>query len=1019
MKPLQIHTDTLTRRLYATDASIYEELPQGVCFPSSAEDLKELVRKAAGEGFSIVPRSAGTSLAGQTTGSGVVVDVSRYMTKILSIESVDRKREEFVTEGETQISRGMARVQPGVIRDTLNREAAQYRLQFGPDTSTTNRCMIGGMIGNNSSGSYSVKYQTTREHTLEVRAILSDGSEATFGPITPNELHQKKQESTLEGAIYRGMNDLLEEHRNLIQKTYPHPEILRRNTGYALDKLLEMEPFTPGGPPFNLSALLCGSEGTLALTAEATLQLVPLPSEKILLIPQFENLQQALIATREAVRWDISAAELLDYHVLDATKGNIEQKRNRFFLEGDPKSLLIIQMEGEDPNELLDRAETLATHLKSSDLGYAHPILTDPTAMKRVWDLRKAGLGLLMGLGSESRSPSFVEDTAVRVEDLPAYAADFQRILDRHGLSCVFYAHASVGELHLRPILDTTTESGVQRMKTVAREVAELVKQYRGSLSGEHGDGRVRAPFIETVLGSDMIPVLRRVKQIWDPHNLFNPGKIVDPLPMEQNLRYSPAYKAPNIPTTFHWRDTKGFDNALSQCNGAGVCRKLAASGGTMCPSYHATLEEKDNTRGRANLFRQLFEGEGTQAFQSQELKEALDLCLSCKACKSECPASVDMARMKAEFIHGWHQANGRSLADRFFGQPDKLYPSASGFSSRLAAQLAPVVNAINHSTVGKKVFSGLMGVDPRRPLPSFSKTPFYQHYLDTLCDQDTTQSPSKPSAESFAKSPAQSPALSPAQSPALSPAPKTLLLVDIFTNHHEPKIAVSALNLLRHIGIEPVIPGIFPTGRPQISRGLLGEAKSICHQTIRRLKPYIERGYSVVGLEPSELLTLRDEYLDLCDEALRADAEALAAQSFLLEEFLLRHIERFEHVPGSLAASGTSDKDSPHVVVHGHCHTKALVGNAPLIELLQRLGLTVTELQTGCCGMAGSFGYEKSKYDVSMTIAEQTLFPALRNTPESTRVCAPGFSCRHQIHDGLSRQADHPATILAEAILP
>ena len=891
--------------------------------------------------------------------------------------------------------------------------------------------MIGGMIGNNSSGSFSVKYHTTREHVHAIRAILSDGSEALFRPLSTPELEQKKHQPGLEGDIYREMVRLLETYQDLIRQSYPHPDVRRRNTGYALDKLLDMEPFTPGGAPFNLCALLCGSEGTLALTAEATLRLVPLPSKKILLIPQFDSLDDALQATREAVKWDIAAGELLDHHVLNATKGNIEQKRNRFFLEGDPKSLLIIQMEGDNAEELRARATELADHLRDSGLGYTHPVIENPELMKRVWDLRKAGLGLLMGLGSESRSPSFVEDTAVRVQDLPEYARDFQSILDRHGLPCVYYAHASVGELHLRPMIDTTTEDGVRLMKTVAQDVAELVKTYRGSLSGEHGDGRVRAPFLETVLGPAMIPVLRRVKEIWDPENLFNPGKIVDPKPMEADLRYSPAYRAPDLQTAFHWRDTQGFDNALSLCNGAGVCRKLASSGGTMCPSYHATLEEKDNTRGRANLFRQLFEGEGADAFGSEELKEALDLCLSCKACKSECPASVDMARMKAEFTHGWHQSKGISLADRFFGQPEKLYPAASLF--------APIVNKMNRSSIGKKLLSGLMGVDSRRPLPLFAETTFMQQYRNTLRQKTPAATLSKTPSDAPAKdvstthrtsttNPSKPTAYG--RSTGRPQVPQVVLLVDIFTNQHEPHIAADALQLLRSFGIEPEIPGVYPTGRPQLSRGLLSQAKTLCHNLVRTLTPYAEKGYFIVGLEPSELLTLRDEYLDLCDESMLPHAKTLASRSFLLEEFLLDnlylldniHLANNLHLPNSLHLS---DEHSPSksatqkVVIHNHCHTKALAGGDTLLQLLRHLGLSAEELQTGCCGMAGSFGYDQNKYEVSMAIGEQTLFPALRETSPDTNICAPGFSCRHQISDGLGKKAAHPATLLRELLCP
>ena len=950
----QILTDELTRRLYATDASMYEELPAGVSFPKTTDDIHHLVKLSAEKNFSITARSAGTSLAGQTTGSGVIMDVSRFMADIIRIDPDNQT----------------ALVQPGVIRDTLNRAAAEFGLQFGPDTATTNRCMIGGMIGNNSCGSFSIKHKSTREHILEIQAILSDGSEVLFKPLTDKELQEKCRLDTLEGEIYRNMLKLLKKHKKSILESYPHPDIIRRNTGYALDRLCEMSPLTDGGRPFNLAELLCGSEGTLAMTASAKLNLVPLPATKALLIPQFKTLHEAMLASVEAVQWEPAAVELVDDIILDATRRNIEQRKNRFFLEGEPKCILIIQFEGDTEAELLQKAEGLTQKLLEKGLGYSHPILTDKEKMQRVWNLRKAGLGLLMGLGSESRSPTFVEDTAVRVEDLPEYVREFQEILDRHDTSCVFYAHASVGELHLRPVIDTTQPDGLQTLKKIAEEVAGLVKKYHGSLSGEHGDGRARSPYIATVLGSEMVALLRQVKEIWDPEYRFNPGKIVGPKPLYENLRFSPSYKKPQIDTVFHWRPEDGFDSAMELCNGAGVCRKLADSGGTMCPSYHATRDEKDSTRGRANLFRQLFSGRQADAFKSSELKEALSLCLSCKACKSECPANVDMAKMKAEFTHGWHQKNGVPMADKLFGRPERFYPLASAFS--------PIVNTLNRMFPVKKLFEWVAGIDSRRDLPEFASQSFQKWF-----QQNGNQ-----------------------HEPAHSK--QVLLLVDIFTNYHEPQIAVSAFRLLRSLGYHVIVPGIWPTGRPQISKGLLDDAREICRENIQRFTPFTEMDMPIVGLEPSEVLTLRDEYRDLCDKSDLDLVNEIAENAFLLEEFLLSELDETSLQIGN----------GRKVYLHGHCHTKALVGNEPLMELLKRTGFEPIELQTGCCGMAGSFGYDKDKFDVSMQIGEQVLFPVLRELPADALVCAPGFSCRHQIADGTGMSSKHPAEILEQNLV-
>jgi len=943
-----IQTDTLTRRLYAQDASMYEELPSGVSFPKSAEEIRELVKLSAEQGFTITARSAGTSLAGQTTGGGVIMDVSRHMTDITELNP-DQK---------------FARVQPGVIRDTLNREASGYKLQFGPDTATTNRCMLGGMIGNNSCGSFSIKHKTTREHILEIDAVLSDGSEAVFKALEPDELDEKLQLESLEGDIYRGMIQILSDHWKKIVRSYPHPDIIRRNTGYALDRLCEMDPIKPGGRPFNLAELLCGSEGTLAMTTSAKVRLVPLPTHKILFIPQFENLMDSLHAAVEAVQFEPAAVELVDDIILNATKGNIEQQKNRFFLDGDPGSILIIHFEGEDESELIEKASRLTSSLKKRDLGYAYPVLTGQDEMRRVWDLRKAGLGLLMGLGKDSRSPTFVEDTCVRVEDLPDYIAEFQQLLDLHETRCVFYAHASVGELHLRPVVDLSTTAGVETMKEIAHEVSVLVKKYNGSLSGEHGDGRARSPYIEKVLGPDMMPILRRVKELWDPDYRFNPGKIVAPEPIVNHLRFSPDYIKPDVPTLFKWRKEDGFDHALELCNGAGVCRKLAESGGTMCPSYHATREEEHSTRGRANLFRQLFSGKQADAFTDDDLQDALSLCLSCKACKSECPANVDMAKMKAEYLHGRHQKKGLLLSERFFGQPDKFYPLAAIFPS--------LTNKISKTSLFKRLLSSFAGVDSRRNLPQFAKKPFRKWF-----------SAHKKQFQKGRK--------------------KVALLIDPFTNYHDPKVAIAACRVFDKLGFDIVLPDVKATGRPQISKGLLVKAKNLCEKNLDLLLPFVEKGIPIIGLEPSELLTLRDEYTDLCSDTRFEEATSIAKNAFLFEEFISSIFEETDSTP--------FDGKGKHVYLHGHCHTKALIGNDPLIKMLELAGFVPKDLETGCCGMAGSFGYEH--YDVSMNVGEQVLFPKVRELPEDSLICAPGFSCKHQISDAMERTTLHPAEIL------
>ncbi|MCW9707663.1 FAD-binding and (Fe-S)-binding domain-containing protein [Fodinibius salsisoli] len=951
-----LYTDEQTRRLYATDASSYQELPEAVAYPKNTQDIIDLIQYARANNTPVTARGAGTSLAGQTTGNGIIMDIGRKMNRIVNIDA--RKQ--------------TAHVQPGVIRDTLNREAAAHSLLFGPDTATTSRCMIGGMIGNNSCGLFSIKHKTTREHVLEIDAVLSDGSRATFKPLSEEELQQKMELDSLEGDIYRQMVSLIRDHKEKILANYPHPEVIRRNTGYALDRLCEMEPFTEGGRPFNLAELLCGSEGTLAVTASAKLNLVQRDPHSILLTPQFSSIRAAMEATVEAVKMDPAAVELIDDIILDATKNNIEQKKNRFFLEGEPKAVLIIQFDGDDPNQLRAKAQELGDRLKTLGLSSSSPVITDPEKIDRVWELRKAGLGLLMGLGAEGRTPTFCEDTAVRVPDLPDYVDDFQRILDKHDSKCVFYAHASVGELHLRPVINLKKEKEIEKMKVMAGEIADLVRKYRGSLSGEHGDGRTRAPYIEKVLGSEMMPLLKQVKQIWDPQNLLNPGKIVDPKPMEADLRYSPSYRPPEVNTTFNWRREEGFADAVELCNGAGVCRKLADSGGTMCPSYMATKREKDSTRGRANLFRQLFSGRQAEAFQSEELRDALDLCLSCKACKSECPANVDMARMKAEFMQGWHEENGISLHERFFGQAGTLYPLASLFPK--------LSNWMLKQPVVKELLQQWIGIDKRRDLPAFATETF----MDWFSNRSNTNRPTS-NAEA---------------------GRSVVLLIDIFTNYHDPDIGKAAVQFLEATGHRVIVPEIHELGRPQLSKGMVDHAKQVLDQSLPVLTNYAEQGYPIIGLEPSELLTLRDEYLDLCDDDQLPAAQQVAEQSVTFEEFVASTLQ-------TNSPPGTSNK----VYIHGHCHAKALIGNTAVEDALQAAGYETEILQTGCCGMAGSFGYEENHYEVSMDIGELTLFPALRKLPDDALICAPGFSCRHQINDGVDRKAVHPAELVAKSL--
>ena len=943
-----LHNDSLTRHLYATDASMYQEVPAAVCFPRSAADLSELVHQARAQGLGITMRAAGTSLAGQTTGGGIIADISRHMTGIVDLDAKQRR----------------ARVQPGVIRDQLNLAAAAHGLLFGPDTSTTNRCMLGGMIGNNASGSYSPAYGTTREHVIALDCVLDDGSSVRFGPLSPIELDDKCRQDDREGQIYRAMLALAREHREAIERAFPHPEVTRRNTGYALDLLCRMGPITPGGEPFNLAKFLTGSEGTLALITEAELNLEPLKTQRALVVPHFDSLDAALRATVAVLEYGPAAVELIDRHILEATRHNLEQSRNRFFLDGDPACVLIIEFLDDDADHARARAEAAAARLVTAT---AAPVFTAADDMRRVWEVRKAGLGLLMGRVSEEKSPTFVEDTAVRVVDLPDYARDFQDLMTRYGTDCVFYGHAASGELHLRPMLDLRKPEGLVMMQSMADDAARLVAKYRGSLSGEHGDGRARASQIGLVLGPEMLGLLEQVKHIWDPDGIFNPGKIVFAPPMDRDLRYSPEWQPASAETVFRFRTSGGFGEAIERCNGAGACRKLEFSGGTMCPSYRISLEEKDSTRGRANLLRQMFTGKDPAGFRSIEVREALEYCLGCKACKSECPASVDMAALKAEFLNGWIREHGASLADRFYGQPMRLYP--------LAARFSGLSNAWMRSRLGKWMLQRLIGIHPARRLPPFAARPFHRQSATSIGADDR---------------------------------PVVVLLVDYFINYHEPQIAADAVRVLEALGFAVKIEAPFAAGRTLISRGLLDQARALAERNLDLLEPHVTAGHRIVGLEPSETLALRDEYLDFFDGDQHARVERLAGAVQLFEELVASHTPE--------ALTGIFAGQSQAVLVHGNCHAKALVGEDALLKSLTIAGYAPERLATGCCGMAGSFGYDQKKYAMSMAIGEQKLFPALRKQPEAL-VCAHGFSCRHQIHDGMSRQARHPAELLAAVL--
>lgn len=959
-----LYTDETTRILYATDASAYSEMPLAVAIPFSVADLKKLIGFADREGTSLIPRTAGTSLAGQVVGNGIVVDVSKHFNKILEINTEEH----------------WVRVQPGVVRDELNASLKQYGLFFGPETSTANRAMIGGMVGNNSCGSNSIVYKSTREHTLEIIALLSDGSEVVFKALNFDEFIAKCDGSTLEAALYRSIRNQLGDYENQkeIRKEFPKKSVERRNTGYAIDMLLESAPFTAGGEDFNFCKLIAGSEGTLAFITEIKLNLEPLPpAHSGLLCVHFNTLEEALRANMVALKYKPNAVELIDHYILECTRDNIEQRENSFFVQGEPDALLVIEYARDTQKEVLEIVADVESEMRNLNLGYYFPVLYG-SDMKKVWSLRKAGLGLLSNLPGDEKAVPVIEDTAVAVEDLPAYIRDFNGILNKYGLFSVHYAHAGSGELHLRPILNLKSVEGNQMFRLIAEEIATLVKKYKGSLSGEHGDGRLRGEFIEQMIGAKNYTLLKTLKNTWDPKHIFNPGKIIDTPPMDTMLRYEPGQKSFTTKTIFRYAGQNMLQH-VEQCNGSGDCRKSHLAGGTMCPSYMATHNEKDTTRARANILRNfLTHSDQVNKFDHKEIKDVLDLCLSCKGCKSECPSNVDMAKLKAEFLQHYQDANGVPLRARLI----------ANFST--IAALGSVIPSLYNWMMTGPVLSHLVkrfaGFAPKRSMPAMYHVTLKNWFLK---HQQEKQNSNK------------------------KPLKKVHLFCDEFTNYQDTEIGIKAILLLESLGYDVSIPKHLESGRASISKGLLRKAKKIAQHNIWCLSPLISDESPLLGIEPSAILTFRDEYLDLVDEEQLETAKKLSANVFLIDEFLAAEMRK-----GNILKS-QFNKETRQIKLHGHCQQKSFNALGATEQMLSfPENYTVTTIPSGCCGMAGSFGYEKEHYDLSMQIAELVLLPDVRKQEEEVIIAATGTSCRHQIKDGTAKKALHPVEILYKALV-
>ena len=939
-----VRFDPASRLLYSTDASMYQVEPIGVVTPRDPDDVIAAFDVARRQRVALLPRGGGTSLTGQTVNHALVLDFSQHMNGVLEVNADEL----------------WARVQPGLVQDELNHHVRGVGLLFGPDTSTSNRATLGGMIGNNSGGSHSIAYGLTVEHILELDALLADGTRVRFGTVTPAEFDAKTRLPGAEGRIYREMAAIRAEYAEEIRKRYP--KHWRRVAGYNLNELLKAD-----AGPLNMARVVVGSEGTLLTVLEAKVRLVRRPKKTALDVIHYASIQEALESSQSILETGPHAVELTDKLILDLARENIEQRARAAFVQGDPGAILIVEYAGESDAEVKAKIDALEARRARERFGYAAHLSYDLGEQQSIWKLRKAGLGLLLGMKGDKKPIAFVEDTCVEPRSLKDFVPRFADIFAKHDTTGAYYGHCSVGCLHIRPVIDLKTPRGLEQVKAIADEITDLVLEFGGTISSEHGDGRARSPFLERMYGPTLMQAFRRLKRAFDPDNRMNPGNIVDSPGILENLRYGVAYKTWEPKTLLDFSAQGGFAASVEMCNGVGVCRKKLE--GTMCPSYMATKDEEHSTRGRANALRAVLSGRLPAAeFTGKRLHEVMDLCLECKGCKAECPSNVDMAKLKYEFLYHYHQANGLPLRNRMFGRVAKI--------SALGARSPRLANAINALPAVRWLLEKTVGIDRRRPLPPLA--------METFGDWFRRRTPA----------------------PA-APRGEVVLFHDTFVTYNTPEIGQAAVRLLEGGGYRVVLVDRKCCGRPLISKGMLDEAREHAAYNVARLAPYARRGVAIVGLEPSCLLTLRDEWVDL----LRTDdARVVAEQCLLFEQFLMAERQRGLTLR---FAAGHGRK----VLLHGHCHQKAMVGTAATVAALKWAGYDVSEVDSGCCGMAGSFGFEREHYEISVALGNRRLAPAVKAAPPHTLVVAPGISCRQQIEHLAGRRAKHPAEALAEAI--
>ena len=950
----EVRFDTYTRHLYSTDASLYAIEPLGVVCPRHADDVVAAVSVAGEFDVPVLPRGAGTSLAGQTVGRAVVLDMSRYMHRLVGLDA-----EAFT-----------ARVQPGLIQDDLNKAAGAHGLMFAPDTSTSNRATLGGMIGNNSCGARSARYGMTIDHVDSLDVVLSDGSRARFGAVDASELERRSKGESLDARLHRHVSRLVEQNAVAIRRDFP--PFWRKSGGYRLERMV------PERGPFNLANLVVGSEGTLAVVVEANVRLVSQPKVAVGVAGHFDTVRAAIAAAEDARECDAAVIELVDRFILNLARRSQAHGKLVSVLDGDPGGLLWLEFYGDTVAEARASAERLEAAWRTHGHGYAVLRAETTAQLTRFRELRKAGLGLLSAAGERGeRSVAFIEDTAVDPRRLGEYTQRLAELLKRHDLTAGFYGHASAGCLHIRPFMDLTKPGAVGTLRAVAEEVCALVTEFGGMNSSEHGDGLVRSEFNARIFGDELYGAMRSVKQLFDPRGRFNPGKKVDAPAMTEHLREPALPRALPVATSFSFDATGGMRGAANRCARIGACRKSDLAGRTMCPSFMATRDERHSTRGRANaLVHALSSPDPHSALGDQGLHEVLDLCLECKACKTECPLSVDMAALKSETLSHYYRQRGVPLRARVFGHVRTL--------NRVGAALAPVSNWVARAKPVRALADRFGGIDRRRALPRFQR-----ETLQRWFNRRTVASPT----------------------PGGPRRGRVVFLADSFTSYTEPEIGRAAIELLEMAGWEVQLAGDVCCGRALISKGLLAEARARHADLVRQLAPAALEGIPIVGCEPSCVFTLRDELPDLArgDEG----AVAVARQTRMVDDLLAQAIDD----AGLVVDAGAASAGRP-ILFHGHCHQKASSATAGSIALLQRIpGATVSVLDAGCCGMAGSFGFEREHYDLSLEIGAMRLFPAVTTSPAESIIAATGVSCRQQIAQGTARRAIHPVSLLRDCV--